>query len=113
MMRPTYPFTILEPQNQEIGEFDVVKKRRVFKLLNWERIGRVVIFLPSILCVPDMCLRVSFFLLEFQVTCQVKQWRDIDPKKEKKEEVSPGGTFHNIRALIFVFSVIRKLFSCL
>ena len=40
---PTGPFTMLEPQDQEIGEFYVAQKRRAtdFKLQNCERVSRV------------------------------------------------------------------------
>ena len=39
---PTDPFTILDPQNQEINEFYIVQERRTtdFKALKCERIGR-------------------------------------------------------------------------
>ena len=38
----TVPFTILKPEDQEVGEFDMIQKfvRRILKLQSWERVGR-------------------------------------------------------------------------
>ena len=38
--KPTDPFTVLEPRDLEIGEFNLAEKRRIFKNKNCARVGR-------------------------------------------------------------------------